>query len=623
MIVTRDGFNDVLEHLCSKTVLGLDTETTGLRPYHGDRLFSIIITDESESYYFNFNREEDHLGGVVSEEQRLQYQHLIAMMGLFSLPGITWRIQNAANFDLGILAVEGVTLAGTIHCTKAIGRVVLNDRMDYSLEAQGVLIGVNKSDEVAEYVKDHKLYTDVKEAHHKQKERYMHYEKVPFELMARYGEQDGRVVYALGEWQENKLREMDEAEPALVQAGRTLSNVLDNERRLQKTVFKMKHVGVRIDKDYCTRAAAYEKDREFKLAEEFKRLTGESFKPSSLLFQKVFAEEKENWSKTKKGNPSFDSDAITKLNHPAAKLITGMRDADSKRRFYLSFLYHADINGDVHPNFNPEGVIHGRFSSSNPNFQNLTKEDDEEQMAQEFLVRRALIPRPGFVLIMPDYQQMEYKFALEMACRYQGKMSTLGQMVSDGLDFHDATGKLVLQTSGVELSRKHIKNTNFLTLYGGGDGALADLLGIPRREAALIRSHIRKASPEIQDLIRAVTQVAEERKYVVNWLGRRSYFAWKSMSYKAINYLVSGGCADIVKVAMNRIDEALLFKQSRMIMTVHDELPMEIHESEIDSVPRLVHGIMESVFQSQYVTITAGMEWSAKSLGDKMKGYPV
>ena len=74
---------------------------------------------------------------------------------------------------------------------------------------------------------------------------------------------------------------------------------------------------------------------------------------------------------------------------------------------------------------------------------------------------------------------------------------------------------------------------------------------------------------------------------------------------------------------MNRIDQLLLSHKSKMVMTVHDELPIEVHESEIATVPTLIKEIMESVFESTYLPLTAGMAWSDKSLGDKIKGFPV
>lgn len=624
MIVTRDTFQAALDTLKLQTHLGLDTETTGLRMYHGHRLFSIILATPLEAFYFNFNYLEDHLGECAPTETILNRDHLHLMDEvLFSDVRKVWFIQNAANFDLPILARDQIILAGGIHCTKAIGRVVRNDEPDYSLEYQLKQIGLEKSDLVAQYVEKHKLYDKVSIPGKAQQDKLMHYERVPFSVMAPYGETDGTGVAALGMHQLGEIEKESDFLDKDLPAWKTLANVMHNERRLQKTIFRMKEVGVQIDTAYCEKAIHYENDRAGKAKEEFKKLTGQTFKQSPKLFEAVFADDRDNWSFTEKGNPSFDWDAIQKLQSPAAKEIVKIRDAKSKADFYQGFLYHADERGVLHPNYNPEGAIHGRFSSSQPNFQNLTNQDDEEQIEGEFIVRRAIIPRPGYLLIMPDFDQMEYKFALELACIYKGELTEFGKMIVSGFDFHDATGARVKDVSGREFPRKLIKNANFLTLYGGGDARLAETLQIPLAEARAVRSGIKRAIPEINRVIWAMTQTAEEKRFVTNWFGRRSYFANKRFSYKACNYLVSGGCADIVKLAMNKIDAYLKDYKSRMIMTVHDELPIEVHESEVDFVPKAIHAIMEETYNHKYIPLTVGMKFSLKSLGDKVKGYPV
>lgn len=640
MIVTRAGFASIVAQLLSEPRLGLDTETTGLRPYHGDRLFSIIIATATEGYYFNFNPLDFHHDEKGTEtstsldpEVVLQREHLQMMKPLWNNPNVIWYIQNAANFDLSILGVDDIELAGTIHCTKAIGRVEYNDHTDikthpdkkaakaYSLEAQLFRLGDKKDDAVAAYVADKKLKSYVDVPGKEDKYERQHFDRVPFKIIVPYGEKDGTGTFFLGDHQEKSIAKQDAQQPDLP-PGRSIRAVMENERRLQKTIYRMRHRGVLVDLKYCERAAAYERDRMEKAALAFKRESGREFKQSPKLFEQVFASEKELWGYTEKGNPSFDSDHIKKFKNPAARAILDMRDAKSKADFYNGFLWFADSKGRVHPNYNPEGAVHGRFSSSEPNFQNLTSEESEEEIAQEFMVRRALIPRPGYVFIMPDYDQMEYKFMLELACRLKNELTPLGEMVAGGFDFHEATGENAKRV-GATVVRKQAKVANFLTLYGGGVPKLAGALGIPVEDARRIRRAIFSSAPEIEAFIQAVMQSAEERGYVINWLGRRSHFPNKKFSYRGPNYIVSGGCADIVKVAMNRIDDLLLAQQSKMVMTIHDELPIEVHESELATVPHQIKEIMETVFTSKYIPLTTGMEWSEKSLGDKKKGFPV
>lgn len=662
MIVTQDKFASVLEKLQAERVLSLDTETTGLRMYHGDRLFSIIIATESEAFYFNFNPVTFDFGvpekktfRALSPDVVLSMDHLIQMDVLFKDENKYWFIQNAANFDLSILGVEGFELRGTVHCTKAIGRVEYNDHgyvkthadkkaaSPYSLEAQLFRIGLRKDDKVREFIDANNLKTVVQIPGKSTTYEKLHFDQVPFDIIVPYGLDDGTGTYKLGMSQLNSLAKQDADQPKLPPT-RSLRAVAANEMHLQKTIYNMRHRGVLVDLAYCKKASAYETDRENKAKEFFKRETGRDYVASAKVFADVFQEEKSLWAYTDKGNPSFESDVLKTFKNPAARAVLEIRDSKSKADFYNGFLWFADSDGFIHPNFNPEGTVHGRFSSSEPNFQNLTsepighcracKEEIEEHVETckncgakdfelyEFLVRKALIPRPGHIFIMPDYDQMEYKFMLELACKLVGGLTPLGDMVARGFDFHEATGENAKRV-GAKVVRKQAKIANFLTLYGGGVNTLAKALGIGVEDARRIREAIFTSAPEILNFINACMRSAEERGYVINWLGRRSHFPVKKFSYRAPNYIVSGGCADIVKMAMNEINFQTLKYKSKMVMTIHDELPTEVHESEVQTVPRMVKEIMENVYKSDYIPLTTGMEWSEKSLGDKRKGFPV
>lgn len=612
MIVTRGDFARVLGELLKEPSLAFDTETTGLRMYHGDRLFSFIISTATTPYYFNFL---PYAG--VGEDFVLPKSWLARLMPLWNDASKLWFIQNAANFDLCIAAMDGVTLAGEIHCTKAIGRVEYNNWPSYSLEHQLERLGHAKDDAVKKYVEEHKLFTKVKVPGKAQEVKYLHYDRVPFDIIVPYGETDGLETHFLGRTQIKSITDQDTTS----KPGCTMTNVMLNERRLQKTIFKMRHQGVLIDRKYCEKAALYEADRELKAKRDFERECGAKYSSSPKLFASVFAGEKDKWEYTEKNNPSFESDVLKKFIHPGARAVLDARDAKSKSDFYQGFLYHADSSGRIHPNYNPEGAAHGRFSSSEPNFQNLTSEEDEASLAGEFIVRRAIIPSPGFIFIMPDYDQMEYRFMLEMACLIVGHETKLVGLIKGGLDVHEATAKVASET-GVSITRYAAKTSNFLTLYGGGNKKLADGLACSIEQAKAIRGAIFQSAPEIRAYINHLMYTAEKRGFIVNWLGRRSHFPNRAYAYRAPNHHTSGGCADIVKVAMNRVDDALQGLKSRMIMTVHDELPIEVHESEVVDIPQKVKELMEGVFTSEYLPLTCGMEWSAKSLGDKVKGFP-
>jgi DNA polymerase-1 len=620
MLVGRSSFSIVLEKLMAAPILGLDTETSGLRPFHGDRLFSLILSTGQEHFYFNFWAYPD-----MDPETVLSPDHLAQMKTLFSDPSKTWRVHNL-KFDAHMLHQEGIELAGTLHCTKALSLVEYNEHMSYSLSDCAERIGEKKDDAVEAYISDHSLWewSQVPGKNKRSKNKFFY--KVPPAIIVPYGEKDAHLHYRLGESQEKAFDRLDQEFKDASTLPR-VRQVVENERRLTRTVLRMERVGVKIDRPYCVRAARYEADRSEKAVQQFKSLTGRDFKASPKLFAEVFADQRDRWewnepTKTGQVNPCFESEVLKKFNSPVADAVLQYRDAKSKSDFYQGFLYHADQDDVVHPNFNQDGAGHGRFSSSEPNFQNLTSEEEAGDLDQEFLVRRATIPRPGFVFLMPDYDQMEYRVLFDVACQILGYESKIVTEIKAGKDPHQATADVVCAMGGT-LTRKRAKNGNFAWLYGSGDQTLADTIGGTLEEAQKLRSLMRRAAPEVAHYIHEITKTARLRGFIFNWFGRRCHFPDPRFAYRAPNYHISGGCADVVKVAMNRLDELFLGTKSRMVMTIHDELPTECHESELSTVPRQMVEIMSGVYPSKYLPLTVGMEWSDKSLGDKRKGFPV
>jgi DNA polymerase-1 len=222
---------------------------------------------------------------------------------------------------------------------------------------------------------------------------------------------------------------------------------------------------------------------------------------------------------------------------------------------------------------------------------------------------------------MPDFDQMEFLLMLDRAAVQKKRPTELIKKILGGLDVHQATADVASQ-GGNPITRNQAKTVNFLTLYGGGNAKLAAGLGCSLATAKKIRNAIFDAAPEIPDFIDAVCSVASSRQYVFNWAGRRCHFPNSEFAYRAPNYVIQGGCADIVKIAMNRIDDFLLDKRSKMLLTIHDELVIEVHFSELETVPKRVKEIMETVYPAQYLPLTCSMEHSFKSLGDKVKGFP-
>jgi DNA polymerase-1 len=613
LIVTRDNFFDVLSQLSHGRPLAVDTETSGLRTYHGDRPFSVVLHDGEEAYYFNFNVADD-----ISPLETLDWRiHGPLLRDFFA----TFRLYFLHNskFDMAMLARMGISLSGVIHDTMVVARVLDSTlwQGDFSLDACGKRLGYEKLDTVKNYLLDNKLFTVERLEGKKTSKKLLHFDKAPWDLIAPYAMMDAEITFRLAERQ---LQDIEDAAASTPVGLPSLEQVYKNECRLVRTVFDMEERGVLIDRDFCARAIVQaETDKNFAEA-EFERHTGQPFKDSGVLFKLVFGGLEDKWvygkpTPTGKVNPSFDSDVLGTFDHPAAKAVIQWRKAKSDSNYFHGFLYEADAGGVIHTSFNQHVAATGRFSSSNPNLQNLTKSEDAA--AEEFLVRRAIVPRPGMVFHMLDFEQMEYRLMLDYAARFaadrEGVLSLI-EKVLGGLDVHQATADVA------GISRRDAKTVNFATLYGSGVANLAARLGRPEHEARAIRDSIFRAAPEIGVFIRRVTKTAEERGFIVNWYGRRCAFPDPRHAYRAPNYLIQGGCADVVKVAMNRIDDHLRGYQTRLVLCIHDEICVEGPPEEAAVVIPEIKRIMEQAYPATHVPLTCDVEHSHKSLADKEEG---
>lgn len=632
MIVTRSNFDEVLESLSKARRIALDCETTGLRPYHGDRLFSLILAPLKEDslpsvspLYFNFWAYPDLDGEMILPKS---YLRELALLWLDSSK--LWFMHNAL-FDMAMLAREGIHLSGEVHDTMIQARVLWNIEHSYTLGACTARIGFKKDETVDQYIEEQGLWDWVQIPGKIKRDKKKYFYKVPFPMISQYGEMDGYITAQLGYYQQEQFKKLPPTVDAM-------------ERRLSKTIFRMQERGVLIDQAYCLKAQAYESDRAAKAKAFFKQETGHDFKASPKLFEEIFAPtDKERFQYTELGNLSFDSDALEKFQNPLAKVILEYRDAKSKTDVYAGFLYHCDAFGVLHPNFLSGGARSGRFASANPNLQNLASEyaaicrgcgEEHEHLATvcgacgssdlrypEFLVRRAIIPRPGCIFMMSDYRQQEYRLMFDRACQMVGYESEIVRgMRENGLDPHDATSKAVT-AKGYPLTRKRAKNGNFALLYGSGNATLAWTIGATVEEAKMLRQAIFKAAPEINTFIERTKQEVYSLNYVRNWAGRVSQFppSKHGFAYKAPNYVVQGGCADVTKMAMNQIDEHLLGKKSKLILTVHDELVLEVPEDELEPVEAGVRRIMEEVYPSKFLPLLVDVDYSRVSLADKSK----
>jgi DNA polymerase-1 len=592
MIVTPQSLDRIIGKLSSKTVLAIDTETTGLYPDRGDRLFSVAISDGEETYYFNFNpaTEASYANTVIPRTELYKFQML------FGDERITWIMHNA-KFDMGMFLADGLSFTGRVWDTEVGARIENNSHLAYSLASCGARIGIEKSNEVEKYIEANGLHTSVFIPGKKTMGQKKYFHRVPFDIISRYAEQDVRVTFALYRHQRDFI-----LSDAAKSPGRNAMMVMDLESKVTKVCFNMERKGVRIDKGYCSQVIPHEQDKIVKLTQEYSRISGIEFADSNKELENVFIKLGVPIKQTKKGNPSFTDQNLELIDHPIAKVIQDIRTATKRLTFFHTLLWMADREGVIHANIRQAGTATGRVSITEPNLQQLPSKE-----TCEFPVRRALIPRDGYSFTMIDYDQMEFKLLLD----YIGDMNIIGKVLG-GLDVHQATA------DPVGITRDQAKTTNFAIIYGSGIALLAKNLGKTYAQAKAIKEAVLDSAPSMRRFINAVsTSITYRSDHTIrNWLGRPYRYPDTDFAYRGLNHLIQGGCADAMKIAMVAVDAYLAGKKSNLLIQVHDELLIEVHHSEPE-VPARVREIMSSAYKSRHLPLTCSVEYSSRNWFDK------
>jgi DNA polymerase I len=310
----------------------------------------------------------------------------------------------------------------------------------------------------------------------------------------------------------------------------------------------------------------------------------------------------------KSGHYSTAADVLDKIRdrHPVVDLVVEYRQLSKLKGTYVDAL-PALVNqrtGRIHTSFNQAGAATGRFSSSNPNLQNIPIRSEEGRE-----IRRAFIADEGNVLLAVDYSQVELRVLAHIAQDAE-MLAAFGR----GEDIHASTAAIIYDVPLEEVTynqRRIAKMTNFAISYGVTGYGLADRTGLPPEEASAFIERYFRTFPAIREYIEHTRQLAREQGYVETLLGRRRYFPQltttsrvhqnvREQAYRmAINAPIQGTAADVLKVALARLWKALKDRslRSRMILQVHDEVVLEVPEDELDEVAVLTVEIMEGAYE--------------------------
>jgi DNA polymerase I len=386
------------------------------------------------------------------------------------------------------------------------------------------------------------------------------------------------------------------------------------EKPIIPILYDMERKGIALDleflKNFSSELAVELAQQETKIYE----LAKEKFNIASpkqlgvILFEKMGLN---SLKKTKTGY-STDNDVLAGLEHPIGKEIIHYREVAKLKSTYVDALpTTADQEGRVHTHFNQAFTATGRFSSTNPNLQNIPIKTEKGQK-----VRKAFIAAPGKKLLSVDYSQIELRVLAHMA-----NDAGLIKAFKEDLDIHSATAAEVFAIDVKNVSkeqRRIAKAVNFGIAYGQGTYGLAETLGIPRKEAADIIERYFNKFGGIREYIESTIKTAHENKYVETLFGRRRYIPEldnKNVMIKkfgeraAINAPIQGTASDLVKMAMIELKKDLKID---LLLQVHDELIFEGTEELIQEQVGWVTQTMESVAKLKVplkVNYSIGFNW--------------
>lgn len=420
--------------------------------------------------------------------------------------------------------------------------------------------------------------------------------QVPLEQIAEYAAEDADVT-----WQLRKV-----LEPRLKERGQE-KVFFDIEIPLIRVLIEMEREGIRIDSEALAQFGKQLSREILTQQQAIRDLAGVEFNLNSpkqlgeVLFERLKIVDKPK--KTKTGQYATNEQVLQDLagRHEIVRRILEHRTATKLKSTYADTLPSAifPATGRVHTTYQQVLAVTGRLSSQDPNLQNIPI---RSELGQE--IRRAFVPRgPEFQLLSADYSQIELRIIAALS-QDPGMLEAF----QSGLDIHTATAARVYGVMPQLVSeemRRNAKMVNFGIAYGISAFGLAQRLGIPRMEAAAIIDNYFRQYGRIQDYIRDTIEFARQHGYVQTVTGRRRYLpdirssnatVRGAAERNAINMPIQGTAADMIKIAMIRIDAAIRDRglRTRMILQIHDELVFDLHRGEEPEVRAMVENEMRN-----------------------------
>jgi DNA polymerase-1 len=594
LVLTEMDFDMVLERIDLTKEVSIDLETTSQSPMRAEIVGIALSPASHESYYIPVA----HRSTVFDSTKQLNSKYVLEKLKPIVEDNSIKKIGQNLKYEFIVLERNGLRLRGISCDTMVAAHLIDASRLSYSL------------DELAKYYLEHKTitYKDVTGIGRDK----INFEEVELERAKVYACEDADVAMILSKKLASELEKL------------TLLDVFkDIELKFIEVLALVEMNGVKVNSELLERLSIdFEKSLE-KIAEEVYTQVGFRFNLNSpiqlreILFDKLGLPQKKM---TKSGEASTDVEVLTELSkfHPVPEKVLEHRGLSKLKSTYIDS-FPKLINPRtrrIHTSFNQAGTSTGRLSSSDPNLQNIPVKTPEGRR-----IREAFIPEDGFLLLSADYSQIE----LRLLAHFSEDDSLVSAFLA-GSDIHNRTAAEIFGVSEDLVTpemRRRSKTINFGIIYGISPFGLSKQLGISNTIAKSYINEYFKRYRRVKSYTEASIREAERQGYAVTLLGRRRPIPELKSKDRttrgigertAINTPIQGSAADIIKIAMIKIQERLSRDyRSRMILQVHDELLFEIHESEIDDLSRIIKKEMEKAWQLRVplrVDIGIGKNWA-------------
>lgn len=577
------GFLQFQESIC------FDTETTSLDAVDAQILGLAFSYQKNEAFYVPFPHDFEQAKAILSEFKELFLNENIE------------KIAQNIKYDLMILNNYGIAVKGKLYDTMLAHYIIEPEKR-------------HGMDILAE---NYLNYTpiSIEELIGKKGVKQGNIKDVDIQLVKEYAAEDADITLQLKET----------LHPILAQNPQAVKLFEEVEMPLTQVLCDIESEGVQLDTDFLKEMSNTLLADMIEVQDKVFELAGQTFNLSSpkqlgeILFDKLKLDPKAK--KTKTGQYMTGEEVLSKLEaeHTIARYILDFRELQKLKSTYVDALplLISKKTNRVHTSFNQAVTATGRLSSTNPNLQNIPI-----RTARGREIRKAFIPRnENFVILSADYSQIELRL---MAAFAQDQSMT--EAFNQGRDIHKTTAAKVFDVALEDVTsemRRKAKTVNFGIIYGVSAFGLAQQIGISRTEAKeIIESYFREF-PSIKTYMDTAVDKARENGYVETILGRRRYLRdINSMNMvergfaerNAVNAPIQGSAADMIKVAMIKINDFIKSEnlQSRMILSVHDELVFDAHISEVELLKEKVDELMCSAIDFSVkieTSIGVGKNW--------------